>query len=854
MQNGALVNTSGTNTYSGLLTLGANSTISADSGTINITNVGTITGATHNLTLTGVGTGTISSIIGTTTGTVTKSGTGTWTLSGANTFSGGATLSAGTLIVANTAAVGTGTLTLSGGTLQSGGSSAAATLANVLSVTASTTTSLTDSSAGDLTLNGAISGSGTLSINSTVSNSLWLGGDPTNFTGTINFTDNSAGVNFRLQGSATNFSGVTFNLSGATSGRELFWVPSSTVTIQMGSLAGSGGLLGGSGGASGFVVTFQIGALNASTTFSGLIANETSLTALTKVGTGTLTLGGANTYTGVTTIQNGILSATSLAVGGSASSIGASTNAATNLVLSGGTLQYTGGTATTDRLFTLTNAGTVDGSGSGGLTFSNTGKITVTSAATLTLTGTSTANVFTPIISDLLTGTANTSLIKAGAGTWTLGGVNTYSGGTTVSAGTLQAQPTTIGSGGGPLAVNAGAVLSLTGLTSASSSIQASTLTLGTSGTGATVTLALNNATTSGNAVFNVVGSGGLTLNGTTTINFSNLQAQQVGEIPLIAYSGAQVSSGLAVGTVLPTPHTVASIDYSNYNSGASTGLIQLNVTAGGSITWTGSISANWDVGSSVGSGGTNNWTWNGPATATNFVNGDYVIFDNSASGTGAVGVSLAVTASPQSVVFNNGVSRAYTISGAGSIGGSGSVSITGGGVVTLLTLNTYTGGTILSSGQLNINAGGTTTASSIGTGVLTIAASTTIDNTSGLPVTVATNNAQTWNGNFTFGGSNALNLGTGAVTLGTNVTVNVNGALPTHRGRRDRRRQQEPDSGQFRHWRSDSDRDKHIHGNNHHQQRHAAGRQWRYCRQHLIQHRNFNRQRRHIEIQHHDR
>ena len=98
---GALENVSGTNNYTGLVKLGAAATISSDSGTLNLTNTGTITGATFGLTLTGSGDGSISSIIGTTTGGVTKSGTGTWTLSGANTYSGATTINAGTLKLDN---------------------------------------------------------------------------------------------------------------------------------------------------------------------------------------------------------------------------------------------------------------------------------------------------------------------------------------------------------------------------------------------------------------------------------------------------------------------------------------------------------------------------------------------------------------------------------------------------------------------------------------------------------------------------------------------------------------------------------------------------------------------------------
>jgi autotransporter-associated beta strand protein len=57
----------------------------------------------------------------------------------------------------------------------------------------------------------------------------------------------------------------------------------------------------------------------------------------------------------------------------------------------------------------------------------------------------------------------------------------------------------------------------------------------------------------------------------------------------------------------------------------------------------------------------------------------------------------------------------------------------------------------------------------------LTITAGS-IDNTSGSPVTLSTNNLQNWNGNFTFTGSNPLNLGTGAVTMNNNRIVTVDG------------------------------------------------------------------------------
>src|SRR5207244_2382623 len=121
-QNGALVNVSGTNNYGGLLTLAAATTISSDSGTLNLTNSGTITGATFGLTLTGAGSGSVSSIIGTTTGSLTKSGSGTWTLSGVNTYTGATTINAGTLNVSGSLASGSAvTVNNSGSTLEGTG-------------------------------------------------------------------------------------------------------------------------------------------------------------------------------------------------------------------------------------------------------------------------------------------------------------------------------------------------------------------------------------------------------------------------------------------------------------------------------------------------------------------------------------------------------------------------------------------------------------------------------------------------------------------------------------------------------------------------------------------------------------
>jgi fibronectin-binding autotransporter adhesin len=170
-------------------------------------------------------------------------------------------------------------------------------------------------------------------------------------------------------------------------------------------------------------------------TFAPLL-DSSNVGALTKAGNGTWIVTNSNTYTGVTTVGGaGVLSVPVLANGGVASPIGASSNSSASLVLNGGTLRYTGTGHTTDRLFTLNNNSTLDASGTGPVVFNNSGAIAVpTTPRTLTLSGTNTGD-------NTLAGTIGSTNVvaKTGAGKWVLSGVNTYTGGTTVNAGTLVA-------------------------------------------------------------------------------------------------------------------------------------------------------------------------------------------------------------------------------------------------------------------------------------------------------------------------------------------------------------------------------------------------------------------------------
>ena len=267
----------------------------------------TFTGATP--TLTAAQDVTISSLVAGAAGLV-KAGPGMLVLSGANTgLSGGVTLNAGVLSADHDNALGSGAITLSGGLLRS--TSGNRTLANSVVVTAATATSILDNTGtGDFILAGSVTGTGSLSINSTVSRSFWLQGDGSVFGGTVNYTNNNDGTNFRLGGTGTagnaltngsDWSGSSFVLSGATgNNRGIIWNGLAGTVIKLGALSGTGRI-----GLSGNAAVWEIGALNTDTTFSGLI--EGANAGVRKVGTGTLTLSGVNTYTGNTTVNAGIL-------------------------------------------------------------------------------------------------------------------------------------------------------------------------------------------------------------------------------------------------------------------------------------------------------------------------------------------------------------------------------------------------------------------------------------------------------------------------------------------------------------------------------------------------------------------
>jgi autotransporter-associated beta strand protein len=187
-------------------------------------------------------------------------------------------------------------------------------------------------------------------------------------------------------------------------------------TFDMGSFVASVNGLSGAGTVDNIVgtpvtlVTIQIGNKNATSVFNGVIQNTVGTNQLFKTGTGTLTLGGVNTYSGATFLNTGTLKM------GVVNSLPA---AGQVRVTSPGTLDLAG---FSQNINDLNGTGIVNNSGA---------------AATLTVNATVAGG-------DLFSGTIkNTGLALAltmhGPTTLKLSGVNTYTAATTVKAvGTLQ--------------------------------------------------------------------------------------------------------------------------------------------------------------------------------------------------------------------------------------------------------------------------------------------------------------------------------------------------------------------------------------------------------------------------------
>nr|WP_240980547.1 autotransporter-associated beta strand repeat-containing protein [Ramlibacter agri] len=729
---------------------------------------------------------------------VQKTGSGTLLLSGDNTYTGGTTVSGGTLQVGNggtTGSLGTGNV-VNDATLVFDRSNDF-TVANAISGSGS----VTKNGAGTLALTGANGYQGTTTINA---GTLQLGdGGTTGTLGIGNVVDNSAlvfkrsdttvvanaisgagtltqaGSGTLVLSGANSYSGGTFVDSGTlragsagalSAGSAMHVASGATLDLdgqdqEVASLAGAGNVTLGSG-------TLTSGNDNTSTAFSGVTSGTGGLT---KVGSGTLTLAGANNYSGATTVDGGTLRA------GAANTFSASSAVS---VASGTTLDLAG---YDQAIASLAGAGNV-----------------TLGTATLTAGDDNSSTTFSGAIG----GTGG--FTKSGTGTLTLAGASSYGGATTVGAGTLRAGAANTWSAASAVNVANGATLDLAGYDQAIASLAgAGNVTLGT----ATLTTGGDNASTS--FAGTIGGTGGLTKNGSGTLILTGASGYGITSI----HAGTlQVGAGGTTGT-LGTGNVVddatlvfnRSDDLTVANGISGTGaLLQagsgtLTLTGANSYGGTTTISAG---ALHVGSGGTTGSLGTGNVvndTALSFNRSDATTVANAISGSGTVtqagtgtltltgansyGGTTIISAGTLQVgdggttgslgtgnVVDNGnlvYKRSDDITTANAISGSGTLTQSGSGTLTLASTNSYTGGTVIAAGTLVVGAGGTLGSGAItNNGSLVFSHADTYSLADGITGTGSL--TQAGGGNLVLAGSNDYSGG----TFVNNGLLSVNGSI----------------------------------------------------------------------------
>jgi fibronectin-binding autotransporter adhesin len=505
------------------------------------------------------------------------------------------------------------------------------------------------------------------------------------------------------------------------------------------------------------------------------LGNGSGTLSLTKANASTWILSAVNTYTGATSINQGILSINSIADSGTSSAIGAGTIINFGSAAQTGTLFYSGAAASTNRTLNLASTTTggaiIDASGTGALIFTD----SVTNVATsgtklLTLNGTATNNDFQGIISDGGNGGV-VAVTKGDTGTWLLSGLNTFTGALSVVRSTLSIN--SIADSGTASAIGAG-----------------STINLGNGAQGGTLIYTGTSASTNRAIVLASASTGGgtLTNNGTGALIFT----------------GSFSNAGTAAKTFTLSGTSAAANEFQAALTDSTGGALSVvktgtgSWTLSGTSTFTGALSVNQGtltlnsiadsgVSSAAGAGGTINL-----GSGTN-VAGTLIYTGTGASTNRAINLAATTTGA---ATINSSGTGALIFTGVISNAGTGTKTLTLGGTNTaanaiqtaltdgsgtlalaksdtsnwnLSATNTYSGGTTLNAGTLILGS-----ASAIGTGTLTITGGTLDSTISAL----ITNNAVSLNGSLIFGGTSSLTLGTGVVTIGNaNRDITLNGS-----------------------------------------------------------------------------
>jgi fibronectin-binding autotransporter adhesin len=473
-------------------------------------------------------------------------GPGTWVI-GAQTsaYTGGFTLNSGTVSLTGSSGVdslGAGSLTINGGTIQSTGSKTYAPT----SIAIGSGTTVTFTGTGTSTW-----GASTVSLGGSTPVTMILGVNSATDTGSETFSgvvSGAAGATLNIQGvgsgaiafsnTANTFSGVVnvtgaeFDIAADGSLGTAPSTPTNSITVnggRFGTVSGSSFTLNsnrtialGSTTGTSIGVTGSAGVM----IYNGVMQDLTTGGILVKQGAGTLELGGQSTYTGNTSINNGTVelltggnlpSGTTVSLGQSNTNLGTFNLNGINQQIAG--LNSTIGTNATGSKNTVTSA----------------------TPATLTIGGTMSYSygAGTAANSGVITGLV--SLVMQGAGTQQLGDVNTYTGTTTVSGGTLvvdgsiSGSATTVQTGGtlggsgtvGSLSLQSGGTLA-PGLESAGESIKTLTATGLTWNGGGTMDFDLSASSNASDLL--ALGSGALTEGTGGTFQFNFLGGGEAGQ------------------------------------------------------------------------------------------------------------------------------------------------------------------------------------------------------------------------------------------------------------------------------------------------------------------------------------
>ena len=628
-------------------------------------------------------------------GSISKTGAGTLTLNGAGSFSAGTSLQGGTLVLGAATALGTGPITIGDATLRG---AVDAALAQDIRVTGGASATIAAAAGTTLELSGGLTtlAAATLTLGASGATGNILAGFSSTDT-----TDLATTALVIAAGRVTS-GGFAFNDLTANA---------ASVTIQAGAtldLDGRLSTIGNLQGAGTLTNTDLIRIREGS--FSGAITGTGG--SLEKTGSGTLTLSGANSYTGTTEISGGTLR---IGAGGTTGTLG------TGAVINDGALVF-------NRSDALTVANQISGSGT--LTQAGGGVLTLTAANSHT--GGTTISAGTLAIGDM--GALGTGLV-----TMTGGGLRSNATGTLGNAITLTDNAS------GRLAAATGETLTLTGALS---------LRPGT-------TLAIGSATETGRVMADFAtvdvfspATIALTIAG-GTLAAGNLALNQLTQLAgsVTIAAGATLDYGVLTGTIgnLQGAGTLTGSAATQISAGSFAGVIAGTggfeklgagtLTLSGASTYAGvtTITAGTlrieGAGALSGGGITNN-------AALVFARSDTVTLANAISGTGTLtqagsGTLILTGANTHTglttinaggtiqvgdggtsgqisggAVLNNGalvVNRGDAVTLANAISGSGTLTQAGSGVLTLTGANSHAGLTTINSGTtLRVEGTGT--------------------------------------------------------------------------------------------------------------------------------------------------